>query len=264
MKRAPRPAIRIWSDLHLEFSAHAPRVAPAAPLPGEIVLLAGDIAVGTAGVLWAIRTFPDNPVGYVLGNHEFYHAAIATTIRACRDAAAGTNVRVLECDTWDVAPGTRVLGTTLWTDYGLWPECSLGAAYAEARRLADHRLVVTEGRTFSPADAHRRHLVSIKWLEAELLRATNDGVRAVVVTHHAPHPNCLGKVFKPARDPLSSAFASDLSDLLHSPIAPKIWISGHTHRNHIGRVGRTRLVSNQGGYAFRNEDGGFDLEGLVL
>jgi hypothetical protein len=233
-------------------------------LPGEIVLLAGDIAVGTAGVLWAIRTFPNNPVAYVLGNHEFYHADLETTLRACRDAAAGTNVRVLECDTWDVAPGTRLLGCTLWTDYALWPECDLGAAYAEARRLADHRLVVTEGRTFTPADAHRRHIVSIEWLEAELRRAANDGVRAIVATHHAPHANCLGREFKRARDLLSPAFASDLSELLHSPIAPKMWISGHTHRNHIGRVGKTNLVSNQAGYAFRSEQKGFDLEGLLL
>jgi hypothetical protein len=51
---------------------------------------------------------------------------------------------------------------------------------------------------------------------------------------------------------------------LKSPIAPKVWISGHTHRNYIGRVGKARLVSNQGGYAFKTEEDGFDLEGLVL
>jgi len=263
MKR--QPTMRVWSDLHLEFGAvHAARENPPAPLPGEIIILAGDIAVGTAGVLWAIRTFPNNDVVYVLGNHEFYHADIGITTRACRDAAAGTNVRLLEQDVWDVAPGTRILGCTLWTDYALWPECGLGAAYAEARRLADHRLIVTEGRTFTPADAHRRHVESRAWLEAELLRAANDGVRAIVVTHHAPHANCLGRKFKRARDPLSPAFASDLSELLHSPIAPKLWISGHTHRNHIGRVGKTRLVSNQGGYALRSEQEGFDPEGFVF
>jgi hypothetical protein len=257
--------MRVWSDLHLEFGAvHAARANPPAPLAGEIVILAGDIAVGTAGVLWAARTFPNNDVAYVLGNHELYHADIDITIRACRDAAAGTNVRVLERDVWDVTPGTRILGATLWTDYGLWPECSLGVAYAEARRLADHRLVSIEGRTFSPADAHRRHLDTRVWLEAELLRAADEGVRTIVVTHHAPHTKCLGRDFQKARDPFSTAFASDLAELLHSPIAPAVWVSGHTHRNYVGRLGKTRLVSNQGGYAFRTEEKGFDLEGLVF
>lgn len=264
MTRAQRPVIRVWSDLHLEFAAHAARVHPPSPSSGEVVILAGDIAVGAAGVLWAIRTFPNNEVAYVLGNHELYHSDLEVTIRACRDAAAGTNVRVLERDTWDVAPGTRILGATLWTDYALWPECDAGTCYASAHRLADHRLIVTENRSFSPADAHRRHLDTRVWLEAELLRAANDGVQVIVTTHHAPHPKCLGRDFQKARDPFSAAFASDLSDLLLGPTAPAVWVSGHSHRNYCGKVGRTRLMSNQGGCAFQGEETGFVSEGLTL
>ncbi len=85
-----------------------------------------------------------------------------------------------------------------------------------------------------------------------------------MVTHHAPHANCLGKVFKAERDPFSAAFASDLSGLLGGPTAPTVWVSGHTHRNYVGRVGRTRIVSNQGGYAFQHEETGFVPEGRLL
>ncbi len=40
MTRAQRPVIRVWSDLHLEFAAHAARVHPPSPSSGEVVILA--------------------------------------------------------------------------------------------------------------------------------------------------------------------------------------------------------------------------------
>ncbi len=266
MKPPACPPIWLWSDLHLEFNdAHIGRAHPPLPPAGQMVVLAGDIAVGTAGVRWAIETFPDNPVAYVLGNHEAYYSDLDITIRACRDAAWRTNVRILERDEWDFAPGTRLLGATLWTDYSLWNEQDLRAVYAEAHRLADHRVIATGGRVFLPADAHRRHLETREWLEMELRRAHRDNVRAIVVTHHAPHPLCIDEAFRRARDPLSAAFASDLSDLLTGHTAPALWLSGHTHHNHVGTVGRTHLVSNQGGYAFRRgEEVGFLTEGMLV
>lgn len=262
MRPIDPPRFRIWSDLHLEFGdVHAARLRPRTPRSGEVVLLTGDIATGTAGIRWAIKAFPDHLVAYVLGNHEFYHADLEVTIEACREAAAGTNVWLLERDVWDL---TRILGATLWTDYALWGQERADSARMAAHALTDHRLIVTDGRAFSPEDALRRHVDTRLWLEAELARAAADGVRAVVLTHHAPHASCVHEVFRRRHDPLSAAFASDFSDLLRGPSAPAVWVSGHTHHNFIGSVGRTRLVSNQGGYAFRGEDEDFMSEGLAV
>jgi 3',5'-cyclic AMP phosphodiesterase CpdA len=36
----------------------------------DAVILAGDISTDRNGLKWALKTFPDRPVIYVLGNHE--------------------------------------------------------------------------------------------------------------------------------------------------------------------------------------------------
>ncbi len=62
--------ILVLSDLHNEFE-----VFDALPIAADVVVLAGDIDVGTAGIAWAERTFLA-PVVYVAGNHEFFRGRI--------------------------------------------------------------------------------------------------------------------------------------------------------------------------------------------
>lgn len=254
--------LRIWSDLHLEMRRNA---AMLLPLPSvtdaDMVILAGDIGNGAHGVQWAAETFPDTPVGYVLGNHEFYHGDIADTLAACRRASEGTSVRVLEQDTWDIAPGLRLLGATLWTDLALWGDSGSQTGALDAMQMNDFHLITMAGKRFTPAAAVDLHDATLTWLHAELARAAIDEVRAIVLTHHAPHVCCLGPVFVSTRDALSPCFASDLSELLVGPMPPSVWVSGHTHANFSGHVGKTLLVSNQAGYRFRNECPDFAPEG---
>ncbi len=58
--------IHVLSDLHLEFEGFTPPEVSA-----DMVVLAGDTDTGTKGIRWAAKTFPDTPVMYVLGNHEY-------------------------------------------------------------------------------------------------------------------------------------------------------------------------------------------------
>ena len=83
--------ILVYSDLHLEFSDFAPSSAEF-----DVVVLAGDIGVGTQGVEWAIRNFEDKPVVYICGNHEFYGLNLHGVMRKSRELAAGSNVHFLE------------------------------------------------------------------------------------------------------------------------------------------------------------------------
>lgn len=103
----------ILSDLHLEF---APFTLP--PVQADAVILAGDIHTGRNGLKWALQTFPDRPVIYVLGNHEFYGQKLQKLVQELRDEANGTNVHLLENDSFRIGE-VVVLGTTLWTDFAL-------------------------------------------------------------------------------------------------------------------------------------------------
>jgi hypothetical protein len=261
-----QPRVRLWSDLHVEMRRNAsvlsrlPRRADA-----DLVLLAGDIGTGADGVLRAAEWFSDSPrIAYVLGNHEFYSGDLDEVLEACRKAAEGTAVRVLERESWDVFPGLRILGTTLWTDYALWGEETVEDAMLEAFRMADHRLITYQGRRFRPEDALRLHHESRAWLQSELDRVAREHVTAIVLTHHAPHVSSLGAQYIRQRDPLSASFASDLTGLLSGPTAPASWCSGHTHSNCDTRVGTTRLVSNQSGYLWLGECSDFLAEGRLV
>ncbi len=64
--------LHILNDLHIEFEDFDPPVTDA-----DVVVLAGDIGVGMEGLRWVAARFPDRPVIYVPGNHEFYQHDIA-------------------------------------------------------------------------------------------------------------------------------------------------------------------------------------------
>lgn len=65
--------ILVLSDLHLEFGKLAPVHKDRRIDEGvDVVVLAGDIAEGVQGILWARETFVTKEIVYVAGNHEFY------------------------------------------------------------------------------------------------------------------------------------------------------------------------------------------------
>src|SRR5664279_641637 len=116
----------ILSDLHLEFEPFTPPVVEA-----EAVILAGDVSTGRNGLKWALKTFPDRPVIYVLGNHEFYGQKIQKLISNIKEIAHGTNVHVLENDRIEIG-NTVFLGATLWTDFRLFGDPIVSGAVAQA------------------------------------------------------------------------------------------------------------------------------------
>ena len=83
-----------------------------------MVILAGDVGTGRNGLKWALKTFPDRPVIYVLGNHEFYGQKLQKLIKELQELADGTNIRLLENEQCSIGE-VVFLGATLWTDFGL-------------------------------------------------------------------------------------------------------------------------------------------------
>ncbi|WP_425334298.1 metallophosphoesterase [Polynucleobacter sphagniphilus] len=59
--------LHVLSDLHLEFADFTP-----ASNTADVVVLAGDIGLRAEGVTWARKSFPQQAIIYVAGNHEFY------------------------------------------------------------------------------------------------------------------------------------------------------------------------------------------------
>src|SRR5262245_10972432 len=118
--------ILFLSDIHLEVAPYAP-----ADTGADLVVLAGDIHNGAAGMEWARQSF-SAPVLYVAGNHEYYEGEF-NAVRCELDAAAHrTGVRLLDCGE-HVAGGIRFLGCTLWTDYSLVPDSRRPRAIENSR-----------------------------------------------------------------------------------------------------------------------------------
>ncbi len=239
--------LHILADLHLEFGAvEIPQT------DADVVVLAGDVAVGPRGLDWIRYRFPDRPVVYVLGNHEFYRHNLQRLTQLLKREAEGTLTHLLEDSSVELG-GFTFLGCTLWTDFALRSNAQRDAAKAEGF-LNDYRLIRfgSTDRVLQARDTVEIHRESVAWLKRELAR--HDPARTIVVTHHAPSPRSEAPGY--ANGPLSPSFVSDLGLLVaHSGIP--LWIHGHTHYNVDYQLGATRVLTNQRGYP-REACSGFD------
>jgi len=251
----------VLSDLHVEF-------APFPAVQGQqridqgvdVVVLAGDIHVGTQGLVWARQTFPDKPIVYVPGNHELYDGHWRHTLDLMRAQARSQDVHFLE-DELACIGGVQFLGTTLWTDFELFGAPSRDAAMAAAlRTMVDYRAIATDVNPHDPAEGGARHLQpqdtlarhrsSRAWLDQALHKA--NPARTVIITHHYPSFQSTAPMFQ--KDLSSAAFGSDLEQWMGRAA---LWIHGHTHSSFDYFLNGTRVVCNPRGYPLRRQ-GGFE------
>jgi Icc-related predicted phosphoesterase len=229
--------LHILNDLHIEFEDFEPPVTDA-----DVVILAGDIGVGMEGLRWAETRFPDKPVIYVPGNHEFYYHDLALTEGL--KAQSPEHIHVLN-DDQVVINGVRFLGSILWTDFTLFGEADRFFAMQRARRqMTDFSIIQHNGRRFTPEDAISLHAACRDWLAVKLSEPF-DG-KTVVVTHHAPSSQSVHPRY--ASDLLTPAFASNLEMLMDGDL-PALWVHGHMHESYDYEIHGTRVVCNPRGYA---------------
>ncbi len=246
--------IRILSDLHVDFGTVVlPRVE------ADVTVLAGDIRPGKSALEWIRRNFPtEQPIIYVLGNHEFYGGAVPKLIDDFRRMSAGTNIRILENDCLNIGD-FRFLGCTLWTDFSLFGDPAIAGREA-AKVMNDYRRirVSPEFRRLTGMDTARIHARSVRWLREQLdLTAAPP---TIIVTHHAPSSRSLDPV--DAEELISAAYASNLDSLVAASHA-RLWIHGHLHRPADYWIDETRIISNPRGYRDEVFDKSFD-PALVL
>lgn len=230
--------VHILSDLHVEFAPFQPDNVDA-----DVIVLAGDVHTGKNGIKWILQSFPDRPVIYVLGNHEFYGQKIPKLIDEIKEVAQGSNVHVLENQSVEIGD-VVFLGATLWTDFRLNGDPVLAEVTAQTGMTDFRRIRVTPSyRRFRPTDARRFHTESLGWLVQQTTGTR--GKKSVVVTHHAPSPQSIPSRFQ--NDPLNPAFASNLDPFI-AECGASLWIHGHIHHRVDFTLGGTRVVANPRGY----------------
>ena len=230
--------IQIISDLHQEFGYTDLSFDNA-----DIVVLAGDVNLGTKGIEWIKAKISGKPVIYVLGNHEYYKGSYPKTLHKIKEAAQDSNVFVLENSFADIE-GIRFHGTTLWTDFSIFGNpvqygmiCqSVMNDYKKIKRDPSYSKMRT-------VDIFKIHQFSKLWLQQSLEEAK--GMKNIVVTHHAPSIHSVPEQYK--NDPVTSAYASNLEDLIQE-YQPLYWIHGHIHTPSDYEIGATKIICNPHGY----------------
>lgn len=232
--------IQLCSDLHLEMR----REFKLESTDSNVIVLAGDIALGISGIEFAIEQNKthEKPIIYVAGNHEFYGYEYTRLLEEMRGLASQyPDVHLLDNDELQLG-SVRFLGATLWTDFiGNGTDSKQINLSVVNASLNDHRLISTADGRFTAHDACNRHHISRTWLE-ENLAIPFEG-KTVVITHHGPSLLCQHPNFD--YSPIATGFLSDLDNLVAQA---DLWLFGHTHANLDTQVGECRLVSNQLGY----------------
>jgi Icc-related predicted phosphoesterase len=244
--------IQVISDLHQEFGFMDISFEGA-----DIIILAGDINLGTKGIDWIKSTIKEVPVIYVLGNHEYYKGSYPKTLNAIRNAALNTNVHVLENKSVTIDDVT-FHGATLWTDFALMGDSRLNGSLCQ-ERMSDYKMIRRDPAysKLRSIDTYIIHQQSLKWLQESLNASTTQ--KNIVVTHHAPSPKSVPEHFK--NDILSSAYASNLEPMILQ-YQPQYWIHGHIHTPIKYEIGSTQIICNPHGYI--NEDyNGFEKKLII-
>ncbi|MDB3907896.1 metallophosphoesterase, partial [Crocinitomicaceae bacterium] len=181
--------VQIISDLHQEFGMSELSFKSA-----DIVVLAGDVNIGTKGIDWIKSTIKDKPVIYVLGNHEYYKGSYPKTLKKISAIANESNVHVLENKAITI-DDVCFHGATLWTDFSLFGNPRQYGSICQGK-MNDYKKIRRDPSysKLRTIDTFAIHNKSMNWLENSLNEsecATN-----IVVTHHAPSIRSIPEKYK--------------------------------------------------------------------
>ena len=211
--------VLVVADLHLDQWKHR-GIDPLDALPNaewaalDGLIVAGDLS-NAAMRKWprflgrlAGRMDPAR-IHVIPGNHDYYGLRLgddAALAGLCRDHG----INLAQKAEIGIA-GQRFLCATLWTDFAL---------PADPARLTDFARIAGASGPLSLPEMQHLHRAQRDWLDARLAACAG---RAIVVSHHVPHPDLLAPGMR-----APGAFASDLSALMHRH-RPQGWLFGHAH-----------------------------------
>lgn len=236
--------LKLWSDLHLEFSKHQFNHiwTPSEDDKETILLLAGDIDIGLNGQEF-ITVMCQNfrHVIRICGNHEFYGKEFNKIIEGWKkfEEEGPENFHFLHND-WRIIDNVRIIGGTMWT--GLNNGDPL-IVYTVGTGLNDYNTIRHEYRKIRPDFTMAQHRAFVKFLN-EKLAEDFDG-KTVVVTHHSPGDKTRSAYHG---GDLDYAYYACLEDMLNAQEKIALWVHGHTHISQDYTVNKTRIVCNPFGY----------------
>lgn len=248
--------IHILSDLHLRH--HDPPRLDGAARQADVAVLAGDIGRNTDGIAWTRRTFPQVPVVYVAGNHEYYDRHLDATNSVLRRAGPSSTAEDRSAGTYFLERGAvtigsvRFLGCTFWTGFELFEGRRAEVMRACRGSVDDYQRIhlLRARRPLRPRDTDRLHRTSVRWLQHQLEAPTDPDVRAtVVVTHHPPSRWSIDPRY--VEQDTSAAFVARRGAFVEQSGA-QLWIHGHVHASFDYRLGTTRVLSNPRGHPGEN------------
>lgn len=252
--------LRVVSDTHLEQFVHTTvlvgtkwdeYVAPPQDQDAEsILVLAGDICefgyITFYAAAWKALANRFKAVVWIPGNHEYCGATTPygnQTFFYFKELLRKYGKIHLLDDSSITIDGTKIYGTSLWTDYRNNPLYAL-----QCSGMWDFRHGLTyeneDARRTTPSDYVTRHKVAIDKLQTELAKPGE----LVVVSHFAPSKKSTHARYAAQPDGVNSHFVNDLDQLIEANPQIRLWIHGHTHTQFDYMVGSTRVVCNPKGF----------------
>lgn len=240
---------KLWilSDLHLETLPY-PENFRAEPPAFDVLVVAGDIWEADPGRACGVlrRLAGDKPIVFVMGNHEHWNGVVDEDLILAKALAARAGITLLDGGS-AIHAGCRFLGTTLWSDYRLAGQLDPATPTGESIEVAHDAAGGSHLLTIGDATAlHRRAVAAL----SAGIAADDGALPLVVVTHHAPHPDCIAPNQRGSWNAGNSA--SDLTALTDTGRV-RLWLHGHVHHSlDLTRPGGTRILCNPAGPGFAN------------
>ena len=219
---------------------------------GDVLVLAGDIfylknKVAPLANFWKWASANYRQVLIVPGNHEYYNYYDVMDKGLQWKWMFKNNVGYYQNQVVRIDDIDFIMST-------LWSRISPSDEYFVWKGMNDFRQIMYNGRRFTPADFNAEHEKCLDFIKQSVAEST--AKRIVVVTHHLPSMAVVSPEHKGSL--LNSAFATELGNFI-ADSRIDAWIFGHSHANEEAIIGNTRLVCNQLGYVYYNENlVGFD------
>ena len=221
-----RSKFQVISDTHLEKMSGD--IVPDIEALCPYLILAGDIGYPNQQSYWRFVEDASNKfqiVFLILGNKEFSigpYRFVPTFVRDTIRRKRLPNVIFLDGTTFDFYIDDiriRVIGTTLWT------YCADPDPY-RFRRIVYHR---PDGSIGNFGEINNMvFLESCRWLEREIDRCSEDGCKAIIITHHVPSFKLLKLEYRIGwNNYMNEYYASDCEHLFREPVVA--WYYGHTN-----------------------------------
>lgn len=225
--------IELVSDLHHEFYEDLHLYKN--PNNVQVLVIAGDLAVGSTNVHIALKRFKESyeHVVYVPGNHEYYGSTIRDFDDSISDFTRNSGIHFLNPGTIKIEDTTFV-GAALWTNF----QEDHFARLAAKDRISDFYNI----KDFSTTNCVELNTIHKQYIK-QMLQLSN---RVVVVTHFLPTLSCISQRFRGA-GLLNKYFANDLEDLVEE-YQPLAWLFGHTHDQINYQHAATQVIANPYGY----------------